>query len=118
LRYRYQSPDIDVFALLPLWARFYVPLGRHAEVGLVLEADGNRYRVEQSGHAFDNVDQVYSYWGPSFRVSPGRDVFVRANVGISGYRVLDLYLDEKLTSSLALDRTTVFAFSLSWEPAY
>jgi hypothetical protein len=37
---------------------------------------------------------------------------------MSGYRVLDLYLDQKLTSSLELDRTAVVAVSLSWEPTY
>lgn len=116
LRYRYQSPDIDIFALLPLWARFYLPLGSGAEVGLVLEADGNRYRVD--AQAFDNLDLVYSYWGPSYRQLLGQDVFLRADLGMSGYRVLDLYLDQKLTSSLDLDRTMVLALSLSWEPTY
>jgi hypothetical protein len=118
LRYRYQSPEIDIFALLPLWARFYLPLGDGAELGLVFEADGNRYRVEQAGQPFDNVDLVYSYWGPSFRLLLGHDAFLRADVGMSGYRVLDLYLDQKLTSSLELDRTAVVAVSLSWEPTY
>jgi hypothetical protein len=118
LRYSYHTPDIRIFALLPLWARFYVPLGGDAELGIVLEADGNRYRVERPGRAFDNVDLVYSYWGPSFRVSPGSDIFVRADLGMSGYRVLDMYFDERLTSSLELDRTTVVSLAVSWEPEY
>lgn len=118
LRYLYDSPALHVFALLPLWARFYLPLGGGAQVGVVLEADGNRYRVEHAGQAFDNVDLVYSYWGPSFRVSPLEDFFLRADVGLSGYRVLDLYFDERLTSAFELDRTTVVSLALSWEPAY
>lgn len=118
IRYGYRTPDIRISVLLPLWARVYLSVTKDMEIGVVLEADGNRYRVATPGLPSDNVDLIYSYWGPSFRQHLGKDVFVRADVGLSGLRVVDLYLDESRKSSLDMGRTNVFALSLSWEPTY
>jgi hypothetical protein len=118
LRYRYQQTDFRVSVLLPLYARFYANLGRNVELGLVLEADGNRYRVDRADVPFDNVDSVYSYWGPSLRCALWGDLFLRGDVGLSGLRVLDLYFDQALVSSLDLGQSIVSALSLSFEPSY
>jgi hypothetical protein len=118
VRYGYRAPGVRISALLPLWTRVYVPLGPNTEFGVVLEADGNRYRLATPGLPFDNVDLVYSYWGPSFRQHLGHDVFFRADVGLSGLRVIDIYLDERLQTSLDMGRTNVFSMALSWEPTY
>jgi hypothetical protein len=118
IRYGYRHPRVRVSVLLPLWARIYVPIHGSAELGVVMEADGNRYRVSTPGLPFDNVDLVYSYWGPSFRVGLGADLFLRADVGLSGLRIIDLYLDEALQTSLDLGRTQVFSTAISWEPTY
>lgn len=118
LRYSYLSPDLRIAVMLPLYARLYERASKHVEVGIVLEADGNRYRVQQTGLPFDNIDLIYSYWGPSVRVLLGEDVFLRADVGLSGLRVIDLYLDEELRSSLDVGQSPVSAIWLSWEPTY
>lgn len=118
LRYYYLSPEMRIAVMLPLYARLYQRASKHVEVGIVLEADGNRYRVQQAGLPFDNIDLIYSYWGPSARVLLGEDVFLRADVGLSGLRVIDMYLDEELRSSLDVGQSAVSAIWLSWEPTY
>lgn len=118
LRYYWQGDPWRVSVLLPLHARIYARVSRSVELGFALEADGNRYRVDPPGLPFDNINVIYSYFGPSLRVSPFPDVFLRADVGLSGLRVIEFYLDASRLSALDMGLSPVAAVAVSFEPSY